>query len=187
MPSCLGCDRSNARRDWSSPGFDDTVALGLLDSIQAAYCQAKPNERRLLNQAFFEWLQISNEEVVGYVVAEPFSQLRGLGSADGDGSEAVKARLAETWSLEPEGARNAVLEPFAASQNAKTLVPSFGAEGSNVEALVRLRGVEPPRAVRPTRPSTLRVYQFRHSRLRGDDSRCLGVPGLLLAIVRVSR
>jgi hypothetical protein len=37
---------------------------------------------------------------------------------------------------------------------------------------MRLRGVEPPRPVRVTRPSTLRVYQFRHSRLRAvDDSR----------------
>ena len=40
---------------------------------------------------------------------------------------------------------------------------------------VRLRGVEPPRPVRATRPSTLRVYQFRHSRLRAvDDSRRAG-------------
>ena len=31
---------------------------------------------------------------------------------------------------------------------------------------MRLRGVEPPRPLRATRPSTLRVYQFRHSRLR---------------------
>jgi hypothetical protein len=29
--------------------------------------------------------------------------------------------------------------------------------------LVRSRGLEPPRA-RPTAPSTLRVYQFRHDR-----------------------
>jgi hypothetical protein len=34
--------------------------------------------------------------------------------------------------------------------------------------VVRLRGVEPPRALRPTRPSTLRVYQFRHRRVRGS-------------------
>ena len=32
---------------------------------------------------------------------------------------------------------------------------------------MRLNGVEPSRPVRDTRPSTLRVYQFRHSRLRG--------------------
>src|SRR3954453_23496132 len=29
---------------------------------------------------------------------------------------------------------------------------------------MRRRGLEPPRAIRPTRPSTLRVYQFRHRR-----------------------
>jgi hypothetical protein len=41
---------------------------------------------------------------------------------------------------------------------------------------MRLRGVEPPRPLRATRPSTLRVYQFRHSRSRAvDDSRPAGV------------
>ena len=39
---------------------------------------------------------------------------------------------------------------------------------------MRLNGVEPSRPVRGTRPSTLRVYQFRHSRSRAFDSRCLG-------------
>ena len=34
---------------------------------------------------------------------------------------------------------------------------------------VRPRGLEPPRELSPTRPSTLRVYQFRHRR-RGDAS-----------------
>src|SRR3954469_25823837 len=29
---------------------------------------------------------------------------------------------------------------------------------------MRRRGLEPPRAIQPTRPSTLRVYQFRHRR-----------------------
>src|SRR3954466_13011450 len=36
---------------------------------------------------------------------------------------------------------------------------------------MRPRGVEPPRPVRGTRPSTLRVYQFRHGRLRDGDCR----------------
>src|SRR5947207_1456794 len=35
---------------------------------------------------------------------------------------------------------------------------------------MRWRGLEPPRAVKPTRPSTLRVYQFRHQRSR--DRHC---------------
>src|SRR5438105_1326229 len=32
---------------------------------------------------------------------------------------------------------------------------------------VRPRGLEPPREFSPTRPSTLRVYQFRHRRVAG--------------------
>src|SRR5260221_10225697 len=39
--------------------------------------------------------------------------------------------------------------------------------------VMRLNGVEPSRVFPPTRPSTLRVYQFRHSRSRAVDSRCL--------------
>ena len=39
-------------------------------------------------------------------------------------------------------------------------------------SIMRLNGVEPSRVFPPTRPSTLRVYQFRHSRLRAVDSRC---------------
>jgi repressor LexA len=42
---------------------------------------------------------------------------------------------------------------------------------------MRLNGVEPSRPVRDTRPSTLRVYQFRHSRSRAVDSRCLAMEG----------
>jgi len=41
--------------------------------------------------------------------------------------------------------------------------------------VMRLNGVEPSRPVRDTRPSTLRVYQFRHSRSRAVDSRCLAL------------
>ena len=42
--------------------------------------------------------------------------------------------------------------------------------------VMRRRGLEPPRDLHPTRPSTLRVYQFRHRRVgRGEYSR--GTPG----------
>ena len=45
--------------------------------------------------------------------------------------------------------------------------------------VMRRRGLEPPRAIQPTRPSTLRVYQFRHRRRwprrgRGTASIALG-------------
>jgi hypothetical protein len=41
---------------------------------------------------------------------------------------------------------------------------------------MRLNGVEPSRVFPPTRPSTLRVYQFRHSRGRTAilDGRAVG-------------
>jgi len=39
-----------------------------------------------------------------------------------------------------------------------------GASPATGERVVRSRGLEPPRA-RPTAPSTLRVYQFRHDRI----------------------
>ena len=34
---------------------------------------------------------------------------------------------------------------------------------------MRRRGLEPPRGNPPTRPSTLRVYQFRHRRGSGGE------------------
>jgi hypothetical protein len=33
---------------------------------------------------------------------------------------------------------------------------------------MRPSGLEPPRTIRSTRPSTLRVYQFRHERRAGE-------------------
>ena len=43
-------------------------------------------------------------------------------------------------------------------------------DGAPRAGIMRLRGVEPPRPFRATRPSTLRVYQFRHSRENVADS-----------------
>jgi hypothetical protein len=40
---------------------------------------------------------------------------------------------------------------------------------------VRPRGLEPPRTIQSTRPSTLRVYQFRHRRVGGQYSPAQGV------------
>ena len=38
---------------------------------------------------------------------------------------------------------------------------------ASVPKPMRSSGLEPPRGILPTRPSTLRVYQFRHERGRG--------------------
>jgi site-specific DNA recombinase len=53
-------------------------ALALTDDIQMAYIQARPQERRLLNQAFFERLEIDAEDVAGDQRAEPFADLAHL-------------------------------------------------------------------------------------------------------------
>ena len=49
---------------------------------------------------------------------------------------------------------------------------SFGG-GFSPKIMVRPSGLEPPRTKRSTRPSTLRVYQFRHRRRGGEYSRAL--------------
>ena len=69
------------------------LALELTDNIQAAYLQADPTERRLLNQAFFERIEIDSEEINDHTLAEPFRQDRhprpALGSRDSRHSPAA--------------------------------------------------------------------------------------------------
>ena len=50
-------------------------------SIQAANLKADPIERRLLNQAFFEYLEIDNEEIADQELAAPFAQIAPIGTA----------------------------------------------------------------------------------------------------------
>ena len=51
------------------------VALKLTDNIQAAYLNADPTERRLLNQAFFERIEIDTEDATNDQLAAPFAQI----------------------------------------------------------------------------------------------------------------
>jgi site-specific DNA recombinase len=126
------------------------VALDLMGDMQLAYRQAGPNERRLLNQAFFERIEIAEEEVVGSQIAEPFAGLKGITQQEAAEREAAKAHLAASWDLETELEKTRFAEPFDGSWEAETLGLFSETEGSNVEALVRLRGVEPPRALAHT-------------------------------------
>ena len=49
---------------WSAPHV--TIALQLTDNTQAAYLQGDSTERRLLNQAFFERIEIDAEEITDH-------------------------------------------------------------------------------------------------------------------------
>ena len=93
------------------------LALSLTDNIQAAYVQAGPQERRLLNQGRFSRIEIDREEVVGAQLAEPFDQLHHLGQGWDNGAEA--------------------------SSKVKTPTSVSRDRGLNVESLVPLRGFEP--------------------------------------------
>jgi site-specific DNA recombinase len=121
------------------------AALSLTEDMERAYVAAKPQERRLLNQAFFKRLEIDAEEVVGYELAEPFASLRdSRHAASSQGTEL--AHLEQSWSETPARPRYRAAEPCAGARKARTPGPFSRTEGSNVESLVRLRGVEPPRS-----------------------------------------
>ncbi|MDX6632024.1 MAG: site-specific recombinase [Solirubrobacterales bacterium] len=141
------------------------VALSLTDGIQIAYRQAKPKERRLFNQAFFERLEVDNEEISEHKLSDPFVQVldRRWGASPGK-----RAPSAEIASIDLVALRNLAAPHEPKHAGTPALLSQRG--GSNVRSLVRLRGVEPPRTFRSTRPSTLRVYQFRHRRLRATDT-----------------
>lgn len=103
-------------------------ALALTADVQRAYIQAGPQERRLLNQAFFERLEVDAEEIDGDERAEPFADLAHL-----------------DWSRD-ETCNGAVPASEGASElacKAKTADPISEVGGSNVEVLVPGAGLEP--------------------------------------------
>jgi site-specific DNA recombinase len=60
--------------------FDDLdqtleLALKLTDNLQAAYARATPTVRRIINQAIFEGLDISDEDIASARLAPPFNDL----------------------------------------------------------------------------------------------------------------
>ena len=128
-------------------------ALTLTEDMERVYLAASPQERRLLNQAFFKKLEVDAEEVVGYELAEPFASLRG--PKVGAGSERAElARLGQSWGGASAKPRSRTAEPYSGGRKARTASPISRASGSDFENPVRLNGVEPSRPVRGTRPSS---------------------------------
>ncbi len=94
-------------------------ALDLTRDIQAAYYHASSIERRFFNQAFFERLEILEDEVSGATVAQPYASLLEPGIAD----------------QEPDGHATGV-------QNGRT--PVLSKVGGSITAnMVGLAGLEP--------------------------------------------
>ena len=85
----------------------------------------------------------------------------GVGSARGAAHRATRNRVA-AFSLRPTpNIRGALVRPRGVSTNIKRKAPQMRGFP------MRRRGLEPPPGTPRTRPSTLRVYQFRHRRVGG--------------------
>ncbi len=117
----------------------DEALLLIGPNCHAAYMSSPPEHRRLLNQAIFQRLIVTPDDIE-------------------DEPQPVVADLHRLT-------RKAPAAPKAPKGRQKGRGPQFlGGHGSHVDTLVRPSGLEPPRGNLPTRPSTLRVYQFRHGR-----------------------
>jgi site-specific DNA recombinase len=167
-PTCIGVitlcpDSSNG-----------SVTTACVLSQWAAYREATPRMRRQFNLAFFTRLLIWDDYTVKGELKEPFATLLGddlrrIASAhaeeelhravlDQEAHELTDAiRQAERQrdiqdKEEPDEQRPP--EPIPALVGAEgPPTPSFGG-GFSPKIMVRSSGLEPPRAVKPTRPST---------------------------------
>ncbi len=90
-------------------------ALELTRDIQAAYLNADPLERRLLNQAFFKHLEVDTEDIADDELNPPFAQIHALAT---------------------------LTRPKTRPRNGRTPV-SAKSGGSYVEKVVELAGLEP--------------------------------------------
>jgi site-specific DNA recombinase len=134
--------------------------LTRVGDCEAVYGEASGRTRRQFNLAFFTRLLLDDEGEVKAELAEPFATLLGeelrraaVAQADVELREAVEEALRR---------RSAEGRLVGAKQH-QNPVP-FRGRGLNGINLVRPSGLEPPRTKWSTRPSTLRVYQFRHRR-----------------------
>jgi site-specific DNA recombinase len=168
-----------------SVNYDDVaatldLALEILsDDLHDLYRRGDNTIRRLINQAIFVALFVCDETITQADFTEPFAQLRALHHA----IHALPSsnRRANQRQRCPDNAKGP--DPYRDREPFRV--------GSINEALVRPSGLEPPRTVKSTRPSTLRVYQFRHGR-RGASipawgSRAGGAKPSLLASVHGRR
>ena len=117
------------------------LALEILcDDLQQLYRRADDQIRRLINQAIFNAFYVCDETIADAELAEPFAALRALPS--NTGSPAERRQRCQRCPAKAEGP-----DPFRSRDLFRV--------GSISEHLVRPSGLEPPRTMRSTRPSTL--------------------------------
>ena len=119
------------------------LALDLTDNIQTAYRQADTTERRLFNQAFFERLEISSEDVDDHILKPLFAQLTTIAAA----APQQPAKPESPRKGRPEPARSPESPDGAPgarqAQKAKTPAILSNDEGSHLTLMVEPSGLEP--------------------------------------------
>jgi site-specific DNA recombinase len=166
----IEAEREQARR-WLTSASQETdeaeaaldEALAIMQGCHATYLAADPELRRLMNQAIFTQLLVG----INMIEGEERPVVEHIRALSGSRTVARTRR--------PRNGQDPRIS---------------GGLGSNVGQLVRPSGLEPPRTVKSTRPSTLRVYQFRHGRRgasiapRCERSRAVGAPALVSVLAR---
>jgi site-specific DNA recombinase len=140
-------------------------ALDRAGDCQAAYREASDRMRRQFNLAFFKRLLIHDEGTVSGELAEPWDVILGEELRRAAATREAEGLKDTIERAERENARRP-REPEPVLVGATAVAPDWG-DGWSPKILVRPSGLEPPRGKLPTRPSTLRVYQFRHGRRGG--------------------
>jgi site-specific DNA recombinase len=181
----LGSEIANAQGRLETAASDFELAEANLEralvragDCHRAYLGATDKLRRQFNMAFFKRLLLSDEGEVTAELAEPFDTILGdelrraaVAQADQELRESVKQALrrsdrrktSDCNERRPQDPRRGLVGATASAGGAPTSMPRRRG-GFSPTSLVRSSGLEPPRGVNPTRPSTLRVYQFRHER-----------------------
>jgi hypothetical protein len=127
-------------------------ALALLDNTARAYRRAGATTRRMFNQALFRQLLVLDEEVIGTMEAPWIEAMAGVGAeTNGAGSRRLEAQTASDRTVSDQ----------AEAGNDRS--PQSGGFGLNIDQVVRMRGLEPPRPEghRHLKPARL---PFRHIR-----------------------
>jgi site-specific DNA recombinase len=113
------------------------VALELTDRLQDAYRLSKPLVRRLFNQAIFKGIWIKDEGIARVELKEPFDEFIAISYFYEVVRSSRPRRPAQL---------NWVADSQASPGNARTPTTVSSRGSSNVESMVRMRGLEPPRS-----------------------------------------
>ncbi len=165
--------------DFSAAKANLERALTRAGDCEGAYRDATPTMRRQFNLAFFKRLVVGDDDTITGELAEPFDAILGeelrravIASAGEKLTEAVDDALRQRGidgHGEPDDKRPQ--EPESVPVGAASASRHSWRGGFSPRMMVRSSGLEPPRTIRSTRPSTLST-PARYVRRRPDRPFC---------------